>query len=264
MLKAAYKRQFIPDPTHGGSKSVGLKSKVFRNITKRMYSGRVARHPSVRKYKQFIEQMYLESLQAQLGVTRGRATQQLGFGKIYGERLTKRGARRFAGYASGQLRDGLRVRSNMTIEFNEQLAKLFIDYTVEMSKMDRYGKYIAGGRKAGYIPVWKLVDWLEQKQALGALVIYKRKKQKAQLFDSSLGDQDKQKAADDADRAKELRKIAFAISRKANKRAKPPVLKDWYDYSRNKNLRDVFHAKIGKGGQKYRDNIRKEIFKRYK
>jgi hypothetical protein len=211
-----------------GAKGYGtnyIRRKIFNDAAKRMKPDASV----VNKYKQFLVDNFVQALKEQLP-----ASQRKSLGYVAGRQQRK--TIQDAGVATGRLRRTIEATCRVIIGIDASKGRYDIDFYLTPN-FEFWGGYIANGRRAGYIPIDVLITWIERKMSNGVLTMDDKKNWTVKGF-------------------------AIAISRAANKRAKPPVVKDWYLMSKNSNLERRFKKYIRAGGTYYRTLIKNNIIKK--
>ena len=231
-----------------------LRGKIFRTHSVRMMPN--GRDSAIRAYNKYISNAWVESLQEQLGRSKRyydayKSEGQFGGGT--GQKVT----RSKMGLASGSLQKSIEAKTTTTLEHNPKLGQLFIDFESKSSFL-AWGNYISHGRSSGYIPYWRLTDWIEDKIAQGSLNLDSFEKP---MKFGLKGVSEDTVHAQRKSREDKIMSFAVAISRKAEKMRKPPVISNWDSYADNQTLRTTFLNKIRDKGGYYRTRIRKSILK---
>jgi len=224
-----------------------IRSKVFSDTAK------VAK-PDIKyinRYKTFLEQTLTKVTRKQLKIsTRVYNSYGVG-GSLAGTRSTNK----HLGYATGNLQNSVQGKVKVYHRHDKARGKYNVSFQIWTTHLN-YGNYISRGRKASYIPIWALIDWIETKIQRGSFRI-------SLGGDGKDGDKKFKSTTTKSVKTREakIKSIAHAISNAASKRPKPPVLKSWNNITENKRLRTMFDAEIDKYSVHFNNQIRKSIIK---
>lgn len=211
----------------------------------------------VNKYRQFLQRTYVQILKQQIPADKKRRS----FGSTFSDYTTstgsiiKGGTRNQSrktdssiGYASGQLKNSIKalvtIASNINTYKTDAVSgkgRYDIEFYIK-PKYDFHGEYIAKGRRAGWIPIEKIITWLNTRKSLKIYI-----------------PNEKESTLKNVNREKLIKNIAYAIAKTAKKNAKPPVIKDWYDMNKDEVMYNKFMDAVKTKGSYYRTLIRKNI-----
>lgn len=193
------------------------------------------------RYANFLEDAYYTVLSESIPAKRGKRV-SLGYARVAKQIIKKQRRATYGGLgdASGDMKRSIEVRAKVDITRRENKKTYTISYTLTPSFL-KYADYIASGRRAGKIPIFKLLEWIEHKE------------DKGYMFVEPKGGESQEKAK---------LNFAFAISKTAEMGAKPPVIKDWYNINDNERLKKDFEKIVKNQGRKYRQAMRRNIIKK--
>jgi len=215
-------------------------SKMMKDTKKRMNPSQ----ESLDAYAKFLNMTYIMLSKKELNVS-----QRKYLGKARGGNVDSQKTYAGVGYATGGLKDSIFSQTKITTRRDFESGSVYIGFELT-PEFKGYGEYIAKGRKAAKIPVSALLTWIRTKVNNGVMTLYDG------WLNKNRGTGKKRRENTEENF---VLGIAIAISRKADKMAKPPVLKDWYSLPLNQRLRLRFNEETKKAGRIYRARIRKSI-----
>lgn len=209
----------------------------------------------IKEYKAFLAKAYKESLQKQLNVS-GPMIYGGYKSLTYPERLARKEAgKNFQtrsiqvrsklkglGFATGKLLQGIKTKASVYIDYMPDKGRTELVYTI-FSDYEKYGDYIASGRRAGNISPFILVRWIIQKMSNGVMSVDKGNKK---------------------NKYKAVVSFAFAIANRAKKANKPPVIPDWSNMNVNKKLYEEFNKRNRTEGARIRRNMKNNVLSKMK
>jgi len=219
-----------------------VRSALFKGMASDMVKGH---GKFIKEYANFLENAYKKALRGQL-----KRSVRKREGK--GVRVNHRQL----GFATGNLRDSIVAKVDITLDSNANKGYLFIDFDISATHLE-YGDYIANGRSAGAIPHTELIKWLKLKEKAGTLRLYIKKKAK---YGAGVGDNEVKNMNEN--RENKIKRIANSISWAASIRPKPAVLKAWNDPYNNPELTEKFKKIVSSEGGKYRSKIRESVMRK--
>jgi len=223
--------------------------KAATGFTSRKYRGKIFEDTAMdmipdRKwlmaYENMVGKAYAKALQEQLRI-RARVRDSKGNSHRYSS----------IGYATGNLQRSITAEAKTILTHLPKQGRVYIEHEIKPEYL-LYGDYIAGGRMASYIPIAPLVKWIEAKMSLGSF---------RGLSGDQVENKRKQLGLIKGKKWKEnrVKSIAFAISKAAAKKPKPPVIRDWSSWTNNTKLQQRFREYIREDSPRYLRNIRRSI-----
>jgi len=218
-----------------------IRDKIFKKTSLAINPDR----KEVRRYEKFLGDQYEIVLKKELDRTRRKS--------IKGTRGSYSGV----GYATGNLKKRLKAGSIVKIKKSLKKGVLEIGFQIKVDFSDvNYGASLAEDRKPKVVAYRNILAWVYQKISNGTFKVGSAGRSKIKQGATL-------KTLDAANKTidKQIAGIAVAIMTNIEKNARPPVIKDWYKFNKNKRLRIQFKRATKRKGAYYRTRIKKSIIK---
>jgi hypothetical protein len=212
----------------GKLKANHLRGKIFKKTSNKL----IPDSNLIRDYENFLSDSYAKVLKKELNIRIRYAS----------------GTHKGVGFATGKLQKSIKGLATVKTKHDRAKGRYNISYVIG-SEFEPYGDFLDDGRRPAGVAFTVIRRWIRQKDKNNTFRI--------NISASEKGDG----VSKVKSKEKKLDGIAYAIQKKFRLEGRGTVLKNWYDYDKNKRLRRNYEREIKVKGAKYRASIRRSILR---